>query len=209
MNKKNHLGLLKKRKIINRYNNQSYVDIYENRYKKIQYSKLNALFNLIPKNWSPFQKIILDFGGGTGLLNQYLSDILLKKIKKVNSINKLRIINLDISIQMLKKSYKSIENPINICADGENIPIRSKSIESVFSLTSLQNLTDLSKGLKEIKRILDKSGQIFFTFLKKSDSIDNLLTNFELIWNLGLYEIDIKNYSEDLEDWIGILNPRT
>ena len=147
----------KKKEIIIKYNSTS--DYYERRYKEIQYNKYKFVLN----SYTVGGKIILDAGCGTGLLYDFI----------INSLEQIKTafysyIAIDISINMLKifksKNFnkdKKIGNKINlILSDLENLPIRSNIFNSVFSLTSLQNLPHIIDGVKEMLRVVKEDADI-------------------------------------------------
>ncbi len=181
----------KKKKIIEKYNSTAY--FYDKRYATIQEMK----YEIVIKDYNLNKKIILDMGCGTGLLFEYL----------INSINYHGIIRyiyigIDISWSMLlefkaKISQIGFSNPILILSDIENLPIRDKTINSVFSLTSFQNLPYIKEGIRESLRVCKKNAEIKLSFLKKK---------FDLTTLISLVKSKIKNSEiinmENLEDYI-------
>jgi len=115
---------------------------YNKRYEKIQFEKFKILGDLDIKG------IVLDLGGGTGLLGKYL---------------KKELVNVDSCFSMLKYSAN-----LNVCADIDCLPFKSSCVDAVLSFTTLQNLPDFSTVFKEVRRVL-KEGQFVCSVLNKVD----------------------------------------
>lgn len=97
---------------------------------------------------------ILDLGGGTGMLAQTLG----MKYPKAH------ILNFDIAEGMLAYAKQLISpHYSNVCGDAEAIPIKSQSIEFVFSNGAFEWFLNLPHALKEIKRILKTEGLLLFS----------------------------------------------
>ncbi|MHA1259563.1 MAG: hypothetical protein ACTSRO_07980, partial [Candidatus Heimdallarchaeaceae archaeon] len=79
-------------------------EIYDQRYEKIQLQKYIEVFEKIDITDS---HIILDLGGGTGLLEQFLG------------VNAAKIFNCDLSFRMLQIGKKKQRNSSFILADSE------------------------------------------------------------------------------------------
>jgi demethylmenaquinone methyltransferase/2-methoxy-6-polyprenyl-1,4-benzoquinol methylase len=161
----------KKKIIIEKYNSTS--SFYDDRYRKIQ----NEKFELHFKNTNFNCKTLLDAGCGTGLLFEYISSL-----NGNNSGRTLRYCGIDISWKMLKHFYnkiKKIKNKINtnlILGDIENLPFREDKFNLIFSITSLQNLQDLKKGLKEIIRVGKENTTLKLSILRKQLNLEELIT---------------------------------
>ena len=184
----------KKKEIIIKYNSTS--DYYERRYKEIQYNKYKFVLN----SYTVGGKIILDAGCGTGLLYDFI----------IHSLEQIKTafysyIAIDISINMLKifksknsNKDKKIGNKINlILSDLENLPIRSNIFNSVFSLTSLQNLPHIIDGVKEMLRVVKEDADIKFSILKKNLDLNKLIS----LLKSKIFELQILN-KEIVEDVI-------
>lgn len=187
----------KKKNIIEKYNSTS--SFYDNRYSKIQKEKYKILFRNCNLNY----KTILDAGCGTGLLIEYVYDLNIDNIKK-----KVKYIGIDISWKMLmnfcNKSKKKDNEEINlILGDVENLPLRPDSFNLIFSITSLQNLLVIKKGLGELIRVGKKDSLLKLSILRKQLQIDDLVAY------LKTHTMDLKTeFLENIEDVIiqGILN---
>jgi ubiquinone/menaquinone biosynthesis C-methylase UbiE len=86
---------------------------------------------------------ILDVGGGTGSMAQFLPDF----------IDKGNYYNLDVSIEMLR--YSPYEN---ILAAAEELPFYDNSFDYVISSEALEHVGDKTKVLKECYRVLRPKG---------------------------------------------------
>jgi len=183
----------KKKEIISKYN--STATFYDKRYRKIQEEKYRIIFSdfLLEKN-----KIILDAGCGSGLLFEFI----VKKFK-INQIKFLNYIGIEISLNMLKRFADKCRNLINnlnvnlILSDIEHLPFRDNRIDSIFSITSLQNLPNISKGIIEILRVGEHMANLEFSILKKNLDLDLLIS----FLNSKLIDLKIKNI-ESIEDVI-------
>jgi len=182
----------KKKNIIEKYNSTS--SFYDNRYSKIQKEKYRILFRNCNLNY----KTILDAGCGTGLLIEYVHDLSIDKIKK-----KVKYIGIDISWKMLMnfsnktKKIKDIEDINLILGDIENLPLRHDSFNVLFSITSLQNLPVIKKGLGELIRVGQKDSLLKLSILQKQLKLDDLITY------LRAHTIDLKTeFLENIEDVI-------
>ncbi len=181
----------KKKEIISKYN--STATSYDKRYRKIQEEKYTIIFSdfLLEKN-----KIILDAGCGSGLLFEFI----VKKFK-INQI--LNYIGIEISLNMLKRfadKCRNLNNNLNvnlILSDIEHLPFRDNRIDSIFSITSLQNLPNISKGIIEILRVGEHMANLEFSILKKNLDLDLLIS----FLNSKLIDLKIKNI-ESIEDVI-------
>ncbi|MBY9020099.1 MAG: class I SAM-dependent methyltransferase [Candidatus Lokiarchaeota archaeon] len=180
----------KKKNIIAKYNSTS--GIYDKRYRNIQYSK----FKLLLGDFKFINRIILDAGCGTGLLLEFFLKSNLNKHKR-----KPFYIGLDISWKMLKQFLYKInkeegfKNVNLILGDIENLPFRDEKIHSLFAVTSLQNLFDIQRGLREILRIGQQGASLNLSILGKN-------VNFKKIYSYlktELVDLNLKRL-ENVED---------
>ena len=159
----------KKKKIISKYNSTS--SFYDDRYKNIQNSK----FELLLRDFKFDNKILLDAGCGTGLLFEFF----LRSNQQISN-EKLKYIGLDISwkmlIQFLHKitEVSSIKRPTLILGDLENLPFREEKIHQIFAVTSLQNLHNIEKGLRELFRVGQQGASLNLSILRKNLNLDNI-----------------------------------
>lgn len=108
---------------------------------------------------------LCDIGSGTGLFS----------IPAAN-ISKNNIYALDISQDMIdylnnKKNELSLESLIPIKVDGDKLPLENNTVDLVLIITVLHEVNNMELTLKEIKRILKKSGKAYIVeFYKKETS---------------------------------------
>jgi ubiquinone/menaquinone biosynthesis C-methylase UbiE len=93
--------------------------------------------------------LILDVGGGFGIMAQFLP-----KFVNVNE----NYLNLDISIEMLKYSPYQ-----NILAAAENLPFRNNVFDYVICSEVLEHVNDKRKTLSEAYRVLKQKGLFLLT----------------------------------------------
>ena len=188
----------KKKNIIAKYN--STASFYDDRYRKIQKEKYKILFRNCNLNY----KTILDAGCGTGLLFEHVFNLNIDNLKK-----KVKYIGIDISWKMLmnfcdkSKKIKDIEDINLILGDIENLPLRQDSFNVIFSITSLQNLPVIKKGLGELIRVGRKNSLLKLSILRKQLKVDDLIAY------LKTHTIDLKTeFLKNIEDVIiqGSLN---
>jgi len=159
----------KKKNIIAKYNSTS--SFYDDRYRNIQNSK----FKLLLKNFKFDNKILLDAGCGTGLLFEFF----IISHQQIYD-EKLRYIGLDISWKMLKQflhkitQVSSIKRANLILGDIENLPFREEKIHQIFAVTSLQNLHDIKKGLRELIRVGQQGTSLNLSILRKNLNLDRI-----------------------------------
>ncbi len=173
----------KKRKVIQDYN--SFAEFYDRRYRDIQ----NYKFQLIFKKISLIKGIYLDAGSGTNLFFEFL--------KSQGNYEGIRIICVDMSREMLKIGKDKHLIDYLILGDIENLPFRTNIFNGVISITSLQNIPTIEKGVEEIQRVLKKKGLVAISILKKNlvlSKLHELLNKY--IKNLNIIQED------ECEDWI-------
>ena len=164
----------KKKIIIEKYNSTS--NFYDERYRKIQKEKYILQF----KNTNFKDKTLLDAGCGTGLLLEYISNL-----KFVNLNREFRYIGLDISWKMLLQFYRKVKSSNYrdswnlILGDIENLPFRDAKFNLIFSITSLQNLQDLEKGLKELIRVGKEDTALKLSILRKQLKLEEVITHLK------------------------------
>ncbi len=183
----------KKKSIIEKYNSSSH--FYDKRYKAIQEEK----YEIVLKNYKANGKIIIDMGCGTGLFFEYIT----KSIKKQEEI-KGNYVAVDISWNMLLRfkskviNYKYKKYALNlILSDMEHLPFRENIFDSIFSLTSFQNLPHIQIGITESFRVSKNNADYNFSILKKKLELELLLK----ILKPEIKEIEVIE-KENLEDFI-------
>jgi len=183
----------KKKSIIEKYNSSSH--FYDKRYKAIQEEK----YGIILENYGAHGKIILDMGCGTGLFFEYIT----KSIKKQGERN-CNYVAVDISWSMLLRFKSKIFNfnhknyALNlILSDMEYLPFRENIFDSIFSLTSFQNLPHIQIGITESFRVSKNNADYNFSILKKKFELELLLK----ILKPKIKEMEVIE-KEKLEDFI-------
>lgn len=116
------------------------------KHAQFQRDVADLLVDKLPQNLSG--KRVLDLGCGTG----YVAKILLERGALVTCV--------DISQGMLAVAKKNLgtNNVRYLCADAEQLPITNGEFDYVISSLALQWCDDLSRPLKEIKRVLKSNG---------------------------------------------------
>ncbi len=150
---------------------------YDQRYlplqlKKYEFMEVHHLFS---------NTIMLDAGCGTGLLHEHF-----KNKFQGNVIVKGFHVGVDLSWCMLKLFQEKLQvqpEPKNIVVcliqgDMDHLPFRDQSFSSAFSFTSLQNLPEISNGIKELVRVSKRGTSVLISILKKSVNMDTIKSEF-------------------------------
>ena len=95
-------------------------------------------------------KIVLDVGCGTGLV-----------MKEILADSK-KVYGIDFSEGMLIKARE--KNLTVSKADGANIPFNDDSFDVVYSVRVLPHIPNVTKVLREIKRVVKKDGLLILEF---------------------------------------------
>ncbi len=171
----------KKFEVARRYNETA--DAYDKRYTKIQHTKFREV---LPELDFQKHEIIVDIGGGTGLLIDFLKDI------------EQNIIVCDLSYEMLKIGKNKHKRCHFICADSESLPLRQSCSQKTFYFSVLQNLEESDQTLREGFRILQNNGYIVVTALTKifeEEKLKQILEKIEFkikkIWVLSIEDIAV------------------
>jgi ubiquinone/menaquinone biosynthesis C-methylase UbiE len=102
--------------------------------------------------------MILDVGGGTGLMAQFLPKF----------VDKRNYYNLDVSIEMLKYSQYQ-----NIVAAAEYLPFSSETFDYVVSSEALEHVNSKIETLVECYRVLKPKG-LFLLSTPRTGWVDDL-----------------------------------
>ena len=87
---------------------------------------------------------VLDVGCGTGLLMERLRESY--------------YVGLDVSLGMLSKAKERRAGLADlVLGDARQLPFRSKSFETCYSFTVLQNVPEPERALKELRRVCKRA----------------------------------------------------
>ncbi len=125
---------------------------YDKRYFDIQMKKYNEIFSEIDVDNS---EIILDVGGGTGLLLDFMEN------------QTSNIFCCDISFKMLKEGKNKHKANHFICADSDHLPFKENRFNKIICVSVIQNVPDPQITLQEIYSSLRCEGIIILTALTK------------------------------------------
>ena len=95
----------------------------------------------------PVQGVLLDAGGGTGRISQYLKD----EVEHV--------VIVDQSFDMLKQASVK-EHLITTCSLTEHLPFADKTIARIIVIDALHHVCNQEGTAKELWRILEAGGRI-------------------------------------------------
>ena len=133
----------------------------------------NDLINwLAPQN----TQNLADIAGGTG-------DIAYRFINAGGNSAHIFDINEEM-IQVGKKKYENFHNLEWTCASAENIPALDNSFKRATMSFGLRNITNRSKSLQEIYRILEPGGR--FICLEFSHMENDFLNKFYDYWSFKI-----------------------
>lgn len=134
---------------------------------------------------------VLDVCTGTGDIAIYIAQILPQGA----------VTGVDFSQNMLeiaRKKAKNIKNITFINADALNLPFKDGEFDACFISFGLRNLTDLKKGLQEIKRVTKSGGFVVSLDTGKPKGIIGFFYNlffFKLVPILGrIFHGDFQPY---------------
>jgi malonyl-CoA O-methyltransferase len=101
-------------------------------------------------------RTILDAGAGTG----EATAALMKRYPKA------KVIALDFALPMLHQARKRgrlMRRPVTLCADLEQLPLATASVDLIYSNAALQWCTDLEQTLRDMRRVLRPGGLLMFS----------------------------------------------
>jgi malonyl-CoA O-methyltransferase len=98
--------------------------------------------------------VALDLGCGTGFLTQVLA----------THCHHATLIALDLAQMMLETCREKVaEKSHYLCADAEKLPLRSQSVNAIFSNVALQWCYPIDEALSELHRVLANEGTLLFS----------------------------------------------
>jgi len=119
-----------------------YDKIYSNR--KLKW--MREIENIVISREIKDDYLVLDIGCGTG-----------EQLMKLKNV-----IGLDISVEMAKMAHGKTNKPV-IVGNAENLPFKNNTFNCVISFFGAMNHVQLSRTLKEIRRVLKLNGLLIFT----------------------------------------------
>ncbi len=138
-------------------NNFSQASSFYNQNAHIQREVTKKLINLLEENCSKsnvnYQRT-LDLGCGSGFFLEYIR----------NHDNYGKIINYDISKQMLNISQKSNINSLSVQGDMDFLPFKKNSFDLIFSAFSIQWSQNINLLIKELFNLLENDGIMALSF---------------------------------------------
>lgn len=156
---------------------------YDKRYVDIQMTKFKEIFSEIVIDSS---EIILDVGGGTGLLLDFMEN------------QTSNIFCCDISFNMLIEGKKKHKANHFICADSDHLPFKENRFDKIICASVIQNVPYPQKTLQEIYISLRCQGILILTALIKlfSDTkIKEIMhkAHFSVLklWQLSVEDISV------------------
>lgn len=125
---------------------------YDKRYFNIQMTKYNEIFSEIDVGNS---EIILDVGGGTGLLLDFMEN------------RTSNVFCCDISFNMLKEGKNKHKTSHFVCADSDHLPFKENRFNKIICVSVIQNVPYPQTTLQEIYSSLRCDGILILTALTK------------------------------------------
>jgi len=115
--------------------------------------------------------VILDLGSGTGFFAPHLTE----------KYPKAHIVKLDIAESMLQfANLRNLARHVSVCGDGEYLPLKSQSVDFVFSNCIFHWFDNPQKVLAEIRRVLKPEGLLLFSTFGP-DTLQELRESFSTI----------------------------
>ena len=120
------------------------------------------LFKLIPKTSTVKNKLCLDLGAGPLCNTRTLQNMFGQ------------VVAMDLSLSMLKNTEFSASR---ICADMDNLPLLTNSVDAIYSNFALQWSTNFAKAMQGLYRVLKPGGQAYISTVVEG-SLDEIKTAF-------------------------------
>ncbi len=159
---------------------------YDSEVDNLVLKKEDEIFSSLMKDINLNDKIILDYGCGTG-----------RNLKRLSSFNVRKIIACDISPKMLSQLKIKFQGIETYLLDTNTFPpIKGGSIDFIISTLVAAHIKDLNKLFFEWKRILQNGAFIFI-----SDLHPDILSNGgKRTFNKKNKVYEIKNYVHTIEE---------
>jgi ubiquinone/menaquinone biosynthesis C-methylase UbiE len=115
---------------------------------------------------------VLDVGCGTGRLIPQLKKVIREKGK---------LVELDFSIEMLKigKNRCDYQNLFFIQGDGQVLPLKDRSIDTVICFAFFPHLSDKLKGMQAFARVLKPGGQLIIAHQMNREELNRFHGNVD------------------------------
>lgn len=118
--------------------------------------------------------LVVDVGAGTGICLRQLE-------RRYQSA---RIMALDLVEQMLRQARRKTSwfrsRQCFVCGDAEQLPLRSRSVDLLFSNLTLQWCNDSVETYREFARVLNPGGLLVFSTFGR-DTLTELRASFSLV----------------------------
>lgn len=154
----------------------NYYDGISRGYSDLYHDEQKLKIGLVQK-YLPTFGLLLDLGSGDGVLNSFVWD-------------DISLVSFDLSFELLKLN----PNSFRVCGSILSLPFIDNSFDFVCSFSVFQDLSDIDKGVSEVKRVLRKNGVGIISFLKVSSQYDELCNlieeNFKVVEKI---ENDVKD----------------
>ena len=131
-------------------------NFYDARYRDIQFRKY---FDLGVNGF--LEGLVLDAGCGTGLLFDFLDEK-----------SHFFLVGIDISFEMLRIAREKTKFGMIVAGDVQHLPFKPQSFHGVLSVSVLQNLSSVERGLFELVSTCSVPGKLLFSVLRKKVSRD-------------------------------------
>jgi len=116
---------------------------------------------------APDARLVLDIGGGTGIL----LPVLLEKFGAAA-----RLVELDLAENMLAESARKFSAPwvLRLCADARYLPLRAESADLILCFGVLPHLGEAGEALRGLMQVLRPGGALAVGHLMGSRELNAL-----------------------------------
>lgn len=159
---------------------------YDKLYREEQYSKYEYIIRkgIIPRG------LVLDIGCGTGLLVEFLIN---NKIDSFKQYICLEPSHGMISV-LIKKTFTRDPRIIVIQGYAEQLPFPPQSFDVIYMITVWDNLTQKSKVIEEVKRVIKRNGHIIISLLARHGLEHSIRHFIKIVNEKGFTVIDKGDY---------------